>query len=301
MAERPSVSVVVPFAGSATELEGLLVRLSEIRRGADDELIVADNRPAPPDPLPSHPGVLVHPAAGVCSPGFARNRGAAIARGEWVVFIDDDTEPAPDLLDAYFEPLPGERTGVLGGRIVDVLPPSVDGRAPGVAARYALSRGHMDDLVTLGRARFPYAQTANCAVRRSAFDAVGGFVEGIRAGSEDADLCFRLAAEGWGLERRPAAVVGHRARSTVRRSLLQLAHHGSGAAWCNRRHPGSFPRSGARSLAARVARGAGRATVAGARGDREAAAFAALDATGALAFELGRLLPNRAPRRGPRS
>ena len=39
----------------------------------------------------------------------------------------------------------------------------------------------------------PYAQTAHCAVRRSAFEAVGGFREDIRSGG-DADLCFRLAS-----------------------------------------------------------------------------------------------------------
>jgi hypothetical protein len=263
-------------------------RLEALRRRPGDELIVADNRIT----QPAHRrigAVDVHAAGAVRSPGFARNRGAARAGHEWLVFVDSDTDPEPTLLDAYFAPPPGAGTAVIAG--------AIDDRAAGdgIAARYAVARAQMDQRVTLGRPAFAYAQTANCMFRRAAFTAVGGFDESIRAG-EDADLCFRLGEAGWALEARPAAVVGHLTRATVAGSLRQLLTHGAGAGWCNRRHPGSFPPPRAAALAARIARATGHAASARARGDREEAAFAALDAAGALAFELGRLLPNRARR-----
>lgn len=233
--------------------------------------------------------VMVCGAGGVESAGFARNRGAARARGDWLVFIDADTEPAPDLLDAYFTPPPGPEVAVLAGAIADVA------AGTGVTSRHAVARSHMDQRVTLDRPAFAYAQTANCAVQRARFVAAGGFDEGIRAG-EDADLCFRLAAAGWTLEARPAAIVGHRTRTTLAASLEQLARHGAGAGWCNRRYPGSFPPPTVTALAARVIRPAGAAAVAYLRGDRDRAAYAALDAAGAVAFEFGRLLSNRARR-----
>ncbi|WP_249009480.1 glycosyltransferase [Conexibacter sp. DBS9H8] len=287
------MSLVVPFAGSDADLDALVTRLAAVRLGPDDEVIVADNR-AGAHSRPLGPRVRLHAADGVPSPGFARNRGAAAARGEWLVFIDADTEPYPDLLEAYFGPGADPRVGVLAGGIVDVLGP---GHA-GTAARHAVARGQMHETVTLNRPAFPYAQSANVAVRASAFRAVGGFGENIRAG-EDADLCFRLAAAGWALQSRPEARVAHRARPTLAGSLRQLVDHGSGAAWCERRHPGSFPAAGAAAFTARIARQVGAALAALRAGDCERAGFALLEIIGAFAFALGRRVPNR-PRWRPR-
>jgi GT2 family glycosyltransferase len=46
-------------------------------------------------------------------------------------------------------------------------------------------------------------------VRRSAFEAVGGFDEGIFLFSEDADFCYRLHRKGWKLLHIPAAEAVH--------------------------------------------------------------------------------------------
>ena len=291
MTDRPAVSVVVPFLGAEFELRRLIASLERLQLRGGDELIVADNRTTEPSPQRSGP-VTVHPAGGVRSPGFARNRGAALASCPWIVFVDADTDPSANLLDAYFEPLPRPRTAVLGGGIKDVFP---DGERTSAVARHAVERHQMDHRTTLERPAFRYAQTANCAFLRSAFAQAGGFDEAILAG-EDADLCFRLRDAGWELESRPDALVEHRARTTLSASLGQLARHGSGAAWCNRRHPGSFPPPRPVEFAARLAGSGVRAVAAYARGEREQATAAALDLAEAAAFECGRLLPNRARR-----
>ncbi len=193
MSGRPSVSVIVPFAGSRQQLDGLRCRLAALELGPRDELLVADNRrDAAADCVETGAAVRVLPAVGTACPGFARNRAARAARGDWLVFIDADTWPMPGLVQRYFNPPPGTDTGILAGGILDR--PGGDG----VAARASARRGHMSQRVTLDRAGTPYAQTANCAVRRAAFEAVGGFDEQARCG-EDADLCFRLAALGWAL------------------------------------------------------------------------------------------------------
>jgi GT2 family glycosyltransferase len=139
----------------------------------------------------------------------------------------------------------------------------------------------------------PYAQTANCMVRRAAFEAIGGFVDDVRSGG-DADLCFRLLAAGWTLERRPSADVVHRNRRTVASLIGQKARHGSGAAWLDARYAGTFPRRRTSSLVRFTARETKAALTPGGRvGDR---APALLDAVLAWAFELGRLLPNNVRR-----
>lgn len=260
--------MIVPFAGSDEQLRALRLTLSKLRLRPGDELIISDNRNDP-----------------VRTPAYARNCGARHARGEWLVFIDADTFPDPGLLDAYFDPPPEPGTAVLAGSIRDVALRQT------AVARNAVDRERMSQRATLARNGTPYAQTANCAVRREAFEAVCGFCPDARAG-EDADLCFRLQRAGWRIEERPGARVEHRSRESVAAWLAQLVRHGSGAAWVERRWPGELSAAGLRRLSRRLARDAADGASALARGDRERATDAALDLLGATAFELGRLIPN---------
>jgi GT2 family glycosyltransferase len=262
--------VVIPFRGPEAELRALLAR-------AGEHVIVVDNRP-PNATVVGDPRVVR--AAERATSYYARNRGAARGGAEWIVFLDADVDPAPDLLERYFSAPPGDDVGVLAGAVRDA--PAGPG-AP-VAARYAALATPMDQAVTLRRG---YAQTANCAVRRAAFEQVGGFTETIRSGG-DADLCFRLRDAGWRLEARPDAVVTHRNRETLRALLRQRARHGAGAAWLERRYPGSFPRALGPGTLLHSARELARA----ARGDRDEAILAGVGLLTHWAFELGRLLPN---------
>lgn len=289
MSVRPTAAVIVPFAGADARLRECLAALGRLIVAPGDELIVADNRPRARGAL--HAGaVRVLPAAGPRAPGFARNRGAQAARADWLVFLDADTRPAPDLLARYLDPPPVSATGLLAGGIVDVA----DG--PSLAARHSARRGQMSQRVTLERRGRPYAQSANLAVRRHAFEAVGGFDETARAG-EDADLCWRLAAAGWRLEERPGAVVEHRSRASTRALLMQLARHGCGTAWLQRRYPGEFPPPRPREAARRVVGGLSGAAAAALQGESEAAAVRLLEAAEACAFHAGRLLLSNRPRR----
>ncbi len=280
--------MIVPFLGDSAALDRLLETLQRLELDDADEVIVADNRgEAAADRVDGR--VRLCAAAGIRSPGFARNRGAALAAGEWLVFIDADTVPSASLVADYFDPAPAEDTAILAGAIVDFA------ASPAAAARHSAERGQLSQSVTIERPGAPYAQTANCAVRRVAFTEVGGFAQDARAG-EDADLCFRIAEAGWRLEVRPHATVQHRSRDSLVALLGQLARHGSGAAWLNRRYPGAFapPRPG--QLAARLGRNLAGAALATGRRDRAAARTALLELAEACAFEVGRLLPNHARR-----
>ncbi len=294
---------MVPFRGSADALRQTRASLRRLRLREGDTIVVVDNTPGrdtrgtpEPDAVP----VLV--ASERLTPGYARNRGAALGRGEWLIFIDADTDPTEDLLERYFEPSPAGSTALLAGGVIDEpVPP--DAPAP---ARYAYLRRTLDQGRTIEMGTFAFAQSANIACRRSAFEAVGGFRESIRA-AEDADLSYRLKAAGGGIERREHAVVVHRSRRSTRAFVAQAALHGAGSAWLDRAYPGSFPARRRPGLIWWALRMAATGSVRAARRrDRDELVRGLYEPLWELAFEFGRSRsvehrPDRRPERARRT
>jgi mycofactocin glycosyltransferase len=285
------VDVVVPFVGDLEELQGLRRRLRRICLRPSDTMLIVDNTPGRSGLDSDAAEVPVLHAAERPTPAFARNRGAAQGHGEWLVFIDADALPIPDLLDRYFDPLPGPRTALIGGGVRDEPVPA---DAPAVA-RYAYLRGAMSQEDTFSFGTWGYPKSANIACRRRAFDAVGGFREEIRA-AEDADLTYRLRAAGWSVERREEANVVHRGRETLRGLLAQQLVWGAGGAWISRTYPGSLRLARGPGLARWALRqSVGGLVWAARRRDRDAALYALLRPLEALAWEAGRLRSNERP------
>src|SRR4051812_32873595 len=102
----PRVSVVVPTFNRRESLQRLLVALAGQTHPVDDfEVVVVDDgstdgtgellqRLEPPYALQA----LRQSNGG---PALARNRGVARARGELIVFLDDDVEPLPELVSEH--------------------------------------------------------------------------------------------------------------------------------------------------------------------------------------------------------
>jgi len=285
------VDVVVPFSGTPADLEAVRLRFARIRLRDGDSIVVVDNTPGH-GPAPAGPVPVIN-AAEFPTPPYARNRGAERGSAEWIVFLDADVVPGGDLLDGYFEPAPGERTALLAGGVIDEpVPPS----GPAVP-RYNHLRRAMSQDVTLGYGpRWGFPQTANAAVRRSAFESVGGFRDHIFNG-EDADLTYRLRHAGWEVERREDATVVHLSRASAYALARQKLIHGSAAAWLNEQYPGSFEARGRAGLVWWALR----FTVAGVaqavrERNRDLAILKVFDALENVAYEFGRSLSNERPR-----
>lgn len=282
VAERPPVSVVVPFLGSAGEGRELVARLAALRLGKEDEIVVVDN-----GGTLGAPGVRalrVVAAREERSSYYARNAGADAAANEWLLFLDADTIPPADLIDGYFREPVDERCGAVAGGVL-----AARGQRARVA-RYAASRRYLSQAAHMRDVHRPYGITANLLVRRSAWAEVGGFFEGLRSGG-DQDLCWRLQDAGWGLVYREPAAVEHRHRERVVPLLRQMARYSAAIAWMERRKPGSSPRPTVLRRLARSAAGALGWLAAG-RGER--AAFKALDGAVVLAEGAGWLMSNDA-------
>jgi GT2 family glycosyltransferase len=291
---RPPVSVVMPFAGSAADGRVALQALQRLATAPGDELILVDNRGTAP---PGGP-VRVLTANAEHSPAYARNTGADAAAGDWILFLDADTQPPPDLLDRYFAEPIDDRTGALAGAVAPAP------GAAGLASSYGTAKSFLSHDVHLAHPFMPRAAAANLLVRRAAFDEVGGFFEGVRA-AEDTDFSWRLQRAGWALEGRPYAAVTHRYRSRVRELRRQWRGYAAGRAWLARRYDGFEPqpalaRAGGRLLRRRSPAAPARATSSSsppAPGRGQRVAHVALDAVLGVEELAGFALSNR-PRRG---
>jgi GT2 family glycosyltransferase len=279
---RPSVSVIVPFHGDEAAASATTAALRVIQLRAGDELLVADN---------TADGVLAtnfeegFRTRVTRQPYGARNEAAARATGEWLLFTDADCRPQPGLLDAYFDPQPGEGVGALAGEIVAAS----DGGT--LAQRYAADRRLLSSELFLAHPYKPMGVTANLLVRRAAFEAIGAFAGDIRSGG-DADLCWRLQDAGWAIEHRPRAIVAHEHRATVRALLRQSARTAAGTRWLEARHPGFHATAGGARRAARALAGMIGWPL---RGRPERGAFKAIELLVIATEHLGRLAGN-APR-----
>jgi len=187
-----SYVVVIPTIGRPC-LQVCLDALAAADGPLPDQVVLADDRRATPDPLPV---TVPEPLAGRTEvvtlegrgPAAARNAGWRAAQAaDWVAFLDDDVRVGPRWradLAADLARQPADVAGVQG--VIDVpLPPD---RRP-----TDWERG------TAGLATARWI-TADLAYRRRALLAAGGFDERFpRAFREDADLALRLLDLGWSL------------------------------------------------------------------------------------------------------
>lgn len=192
MTPTPRLSVIVPAHNAARLLPDTLAALaaSDLPRTAW-ELIVVDDASTDDTARVAAPFadlVLTLPAP-ARGPGGARNAGAARARGRWLVFIDADVRVHPDTLPR-FDAAAGEELVAIFGSYDDAP------AATGLVSEY---RNLLHRYVHLRGAGDAETFWAGCgAVRRDAFEAVGGFdtQRFPRPQIEDIELGYRLRDHG---------------------------------------------------------------------------------------------------------
>ena len=263
---RPQVSVVMPFAGEQRAAEAAVDALLALELRVGDELILSDNSGT----AKARNKIAIVRTIGERSPAYARNVGAAHAHGEWILFLDADCVAPRGLLDAFFAAPVDDAVGALAGEVIPM--PGGDT----LASRYGSARSFLSQQTHLSHPYRPRAVAANLLVRRTAFEQIGGFFEGVRA-AEDTDFSWRLQEAGWRLELRRRAQVEHRYRATVGELRRQWRGYAAGRAWLGRRYEGFAPEPAVVRAAGRLrhrtraALGPGDGRTAGSAGPRRAA------------------------------
>lgn len=186
------VSVIVPAYNSPEQLAECVSAL-KISSVPESEIIVVDDASTDATPVvAARMGVRVVRMERNSGPGAARNYGACHARGEILFFVDADVIVWPGAIQRVvemFDAHPGA-AAVFGS--YDTSP-----RARGIVSQY---RNLLHHYVHQTGNRLASTFWAGCgAVRRAAFDTVGGFdaQRFPRPSIEDIELGYRLRRAGY--------------------------------------------------------------------------------------------------------
>ena len=174
----------------------------------------------------------VHVVQGVFPQGKAINRGAAETRGEILLILDDDSWLADDsvfqrLIDALDS---DPRIGMAGASIVP--PPGASFFQRRAGRQFPRFNTPVVDVITDS----DFACHGCCAIRRVAFDAIGGERENLIRGL-DPDVRVRLREAGYRVVLAPDARIHHPLPDGWRKLLKMFFRNGKGSAYAQRFQP----------------------------------------------------------------
>lgn len=220
-------SVVIPAYNCADTVAEQIRALLDQEPPQRIEIVVADNGSRDENArvvqrlTEAHPEVVLVDARRVRGASAARNDGVAAAAAEQILFCDADDVVSPGWVAAMIREL--SEAPVVGGWLepfVDEVG-DVTGRGRSAVASFGTTT---------------FVISASMAIRRSAFEAVGGFDERWGPG-EDIDISLRLRDLGYDIARADDAVVFKRIVTRPRDVWRQHFRYGIHRARAAAEHP----------------------------------------------------------------
>ncbi|MCB1065043.1 MAG: glycosyltransferase, partial [Verrucomicrobiae bacterium] len=237
----PKMSIVVCTYRGARLLRPCLESFRQLRYPDYEMIVVNDGGDAEVETLTSEFPEVRHlalqPHGGLSA---ARNLGAHESTGEIIVYTDDDCEADPDWLTWLAYLFSENDLAAAGGPNIPPTP-TTPVRAMVAAAPGGPAHVLLNDLAA------EHVPGCNLAVRRDAFEAIGGFDEQFWTAGDDVDFCWRLLDAGHRIGFHPAAMVWHHRRFTIKAYLKQQLGYGRAEAMLMPLYPERFGlRGGAR-------------------------------------------------------
>lgn len=199
-----AISVVIPTYNRPEQLRNCLAALLKQDLSEPWEVIVIDdgsqsNNKAIIDGL-SHAGRIRYYRQDNQGPAKARNKGASLARGNFIAFTDDDCEPTPTWLKTLLE---HSKEGVIiGGQTINGVESNLCSEACQVLIDYIYTY--------LYGSKVYFFTSNNFAMDRNTYLKVGGFDESFpTSAGEDRELCVRWLHYGYELKFVGQAQIHH--------------------------------------------------------------------------------------------
>ena len=211
IATPPRVSIIIPTRDGAEILATCIRSIRARTRYPDYEVVIVDNGSVEDATrrlfaeLGSDPAIRILPRPEPFNFSRLNNAAAAAATGTVLAFVNNDIEVGQDdWLDEMVALALRPETGCVGAKLL-----YPDGRLQhaGVVIGLGGVAGHANRFARadaggyLGRLRATHevsAVTAACLViRRSVFEAVGGFDEALAVAFNDVDFCLKVRAAGY--------------------------------------------------------------------------------------------------------
>jgi glycosyltransferase involved in cell wall biosynthesis len=215
------VSVVIPTLGREEDLCETISYFLNEEDYRPFELIVIDqsdsHTPSTEKFLSLLNGRIVYKKAKYKNLPKARNEGAVLAKGDIVVYVDDDVRPRKGFLSAHVSPYSDPGVWGVAGAILGSSRERLLGKEEiGVEAYNKL----MSQSEALFNVDFGYsvlwAVGNNMSFRKSVIARLGGFDENFRgiAAGEEAEFCHRIRLNGGIIHYTPYAVLVHKISPT---------------------------------------------------------------------------------------
>ena len=217
---KPVISIVIPNYDGLRHLEGCL---SALRQQAfrNFETILVDNgsRDASISFVQKHfPEVRIVTLAENRGFAAAINAGVAVAEGEFVAWLNNDTEADPGWLEALQSVLDRREYSMWASRVVWFdRPHLLDSAGDGFTrAAVPFKRGHLDPVSNYETQDEVFAPSGSAAVfRRTLIADVGELDERFFLVHEDVDFCLRARLRGHRCLYVPDAIVKHKVNSSI--------------------------------------------------------------------------------------
>jgi GT2 family glycosyltransferase len=228
-ATNPLLTIVVPTYERPALLERCLRALTAQDLPLDrfEVVVVDDGSAEPPRQLVQRFAqvlqVRLHEQANA-GPAAARNAGAAEARGEYIVFTDDDCLPDRRWLTVLADVVVRNPACAVGGRVVNAMYHELCASASQLLIEY------LYDYYNAAGAHGRFFITSNLAFPTASFRALGGFDAAFPlAAAEDRDMCERWREEGYDMVYAEGAIVRHAHSLELRSFCRQHFTYGRGA------------------------------------------------------------------------